>query len=296
MRKPSNISPDSFIQFAADNNDINEETLDGKQTTHATTLVVYQKGHFGTAPVRRKYADHSQRKRSLTSEIIGQTIADFGAFGKRPDIPNIVNPTNKQWFDADNIISSRLNSIDLAWALVRLFPVTLYKVETDMETTSEQTVPSWSGFNTLLTPCATVTTSIGYCPMINGPSTDYSTVYTVLKTVQKMVTAVGQSDCVITFDLAIYMKAKEIQWRLAEEFKETVIRMGGFHIVLNFLAVIGKMYDNSGLEDLLIESDVYASGTASHLLKGKQYNRGVRAHKLVSEAFFRLQWENSSLG
>ena len=240
--------------------------------------------------MRRIYADHSQRKRSLTSEIIGQTIADFGAFGKRPDIPNILNPTNKQWFDADNIILSRPNSIDLAWALVRLFPVTLYKAETDMETTSEQTVPSWSGFNTLLTPCATVTTSIGYCPMINGPSTDYSTVYTVLKTVQKMVTAVGQSDCVITFDLAIYMKAKEIQWRLAEEFEDTVIRMEGFHIVLNFLAVIGKMYDNSGLEDLLIESDVYASGTASHLLKGKQYNRGVRAHKLVSEAFFRLQW------
>ena len=52
------------------------------------------------------------------------------------------------------------------------------------------------------------------------------------------------------------------------------------------------MDDNSGLEDLLIESDVYASGTASQLLKGKQYTRGVRAHKLVSEAFFRLQWSD----
>ena len=32
------------MQFAADNNDLNEETLDGKikSTTHATTLVVYQ--------------------------------------------------------------------------------------------------------------------------------------------------------------------------------------------------------------------------------------------------------------
>jgi len=37
---PSNIYPGSFIQFAADNNDLNEETLDGKSTTHATTLVV----------------------------------------------------------------------------------------------------------------------------------------------------------------------------------------------------------------------------------------------------------------
>ena len=41
---PSNISPGAFIQFAADNNYLNEETLDGKikSTTHATTLAVYQ--------------------------------------------------------------------------------------------------------------------------------------------------------------------------------------------------------------------------------------------------------------
>ena len=44
---PSNISPGVFAQFAADNNDLNEETLDGKQTTHATTIVAYQREQFG---------------------------------------------------------------------------------------------------------------------------------------------------------------------------------------------------------------------------------------------------------
>ena len=39
---PSNISPGSFVQFAGDNNDLKEETIDGKNTTHATTMVVYQ--------------------------------------------------------------------------------------------------------------------------------------------------------------------------------------------------------------------------------------------------------------
>ena len=58
---PSNIALGSFIQFAADNNDFNKEILDGKQTTHATTLVVYQKGQIGTAPLQRVYADNSQR-------------------------------------------------------------------------------------------------------------------------------------------------------------------------------------------------------------------------------------------
>ena len=44
---PSNISPGPFIQIAADNNDLNEETLDGKNTTHAATMVVYQRKVFG---------------------------------------------------------------------------------------------------------------------------------------------------------------------------------------------------------------------------------------------------------
>ena len=66
--------------------------------------------------------------------------------------------------------------------------------------------------------------------------------------------------------------------------------MGGFHIALNYLSLLGKMYSDSGLEDLLIESGVYASGTTSALIAGKQYNRGVRVHKLTLEALFRLQW------
>lgn len=44
---PSNISPGAFIQIAAENNDINEETLDGKNTTHATTMVGYQRQQYG---------------------------------------------------------------------------------------------------------------------------------------------------------------------------------------------------------------------------------------------------------
>ena len=37
----SNITRVKCIQFAGDNNDIREEMLDGKQTTHATTVVIY---------------------------------------------------------------------------------------------------------------------------------------------------------------------------------------------------------------------------------------------------------------
>ena len=67
--------------------------------------------------------------------------------------------------------------------------------------------------------------------------------------------------------------------------------MGGFHITLNFLSVIGKKFEESGIEDLLTESGVYGSNTTLALLKGKSYNRGVRTHKLIMEALLRLQWQ-----
>ena len=63
-----------------------------------------------------------------------------------------------------------------------------------------------------------------------------------------------QSIAVITFDLAIYSKEEEIHWHYPEEFQNLVIRLGGFHIALNYFTLIGKMSQESRLEDVLIES------------------------------------------
>ena len=64
---PSNISPSTFVQIAADNNDLNEETMDGKNTTDATTMVVYQRKVFGPDPPPVHHADQSIKQRSLQS-------------------------------------------------------------------------------------------------------------------------------------------------------------------------------------------------------------------------------------
>ena len=58
---------------------------------------------------------------------------------------------------------------------------------------------------------------------------------------------------------------------------------------MNYLTVLGKKYHMSGIDDL-VESDMRGSPTTSTLLKGKSYNRGVKAHKTVMEVMFRLQW------
>ncbi len=108
--------------------------------------------------------------------------------------------------------------------------------------------------------------------MINASSVEFSTIYTVMKKAQAMMATLGQAKSVITLDLATYAKAKEIQWKRRDEFSDTIIRMGGFHIALNFLALLGKKYENSGLQDLLVESGIYGSNTATSLLAGNDFD------------------------
>ena len=88
---PSNISPGAFVQAACDNNDVSEETLDGKNTTHATTLVLYQADQFGPRPLTIVHGDHSTKRRSLGILSPVQDILDCSAQGKRPAVNCFLN-------------------------------------------------------------------------------------------------------------------------------------------------------------------------------------------------------------
>ena len=242
----------------------------------------------GRVPPPATAGDHSQRRRSLKKSGRVYDLQECSAHGRRPSVTQYTGAVDKEWLKDDGGTLSEAIITDDAWALLRMKPDCIMK--TGIAAQEVQPVASWGGFNAILYPDLPSASKIGYCPMIEGSSTELSTVYTVMKHAQKICASLGQVDTVITFDLAIYVKAKQIQMKFPEEFSDTVIRLGGFHIALNFLSLLGKKFHCSGLEDLLIESGVYAAGTTLALMKGKSYNKGIRAHKLAMEALFRLMW------
>jgi hypothetical protein len=82
-----------------------------------------------------------------------------------------------------------------------------------------------------------------------------------MKNLNKMMVQLRQPHSVITFDWAIYHIAKEIQWERPMEFQNTVIRLGGFHVITNFLSALGKFHQTSGLKEVLAEGGVYSDVT-----------------------------------
>ena len=158
---------------------------------------------------------------------------------------------------------------------------------------SNQSIPSWTGFNIKIRAeeSLIVKDNVGYLPSINHPATSMSTIFEMLCQILKIKDQLGLESIVLVCDQAIYAKAIEVAWANHTKFKSVVIRLGVFHTICTFLAVIGKRFAEAGLRDIAIESGVIAEGSTKGVFKGKQYNRAVRFHKLMYESLFRIIWE-----
>ena len=72
---PSNIRFDTFIQAAAGNTDLSEETLDRKKTTHGSSIVLYQQkseneGTFANLNLNRDTKEVSQKSRRCSIKTV----------------------------------------------------------------------------------------------------------------------------------------------------------------------------------------------------------------------------------
>jgi hypothetical protein len=84
--------------------------------------------------------------------------------------------------------------------------------------------------------------------------------------------------------MGLLTKALEVTWSCPHELQEVVPCDGGMHLPMSIFAGIDHLYGDAGLQHLLHESGVYAPGSAQHILSGKDFDRALRALKLVDEA------------
>jgi len=93
----------------------------------------------------------------------------------------------------------------------------------------------------------------------------------------------------ITVDQAVYAKAVEVcnNPRIKDSLERIVLRMGGFHVSMTSIAVIGRRYASAGLRDVLVEAGILACGSVDQVLNGRHY---IHSLKLICEAMWRLRW------
>ena len=161
---------------------------------------------------------------------------------------------------------------DLAWIVLR------------KSTEGKPIIPNWSGFVSMTGKIPACLTSIDYYPVVFHPITEYSTVQECLRMAEQATDEVGQKFVFTTLDLGVCMKAFPLLWNFPDKFSRHIVMIGLFHLMLGYLNMIGKKMDGCGLSDILLESNLISSGSLNGVMKGKNYSRAMKCHKIMLEA------------
>jgi len=86
----------------------------------------------------------------------------------------------------------------------------------------------------------------------------------------------GDQVIIVTFDLPILLKTVDICHKANLPM---ISRLGGFHLLKSYLASVGDIMDDSGLQEL-----IQLSTTTNHILNGGCFDKAIRVHLLIHAA------------
>ena len=270
------LDPNLATACVWDNNDANVETLDGKETLHSTVGHTYQNVLEDTQQAnttsigfregrnRRKFVGDEReippfRKSIGKARVLISTAAKDTSVGASTSAsrPSTEEPSEH------NI---QLKVLDLFWFL---------KLR-------EGNTPLHAGFMSKFIEDPLPLQRISYMDPISRSPTNNDVVRETMMRTISVAKETGQDYAVVTYDLAVALKAYSIQAIESPLFDKMLIMLGNFHIELAFYGAVGTLINESGIEFILTEADILAEGSMMGFIKGKFYNRCTRIHELLA--------------
>ena len=261
-----------------DNIDNLECTISGSGTSHrVNSIFVLEKKQKdnGDNAEDKDYEPPSKKKckRSLPSDTVTREIPEY--YGTKR-----VGPGEQA--HVQNL--GMRSSYDDKAKLIRMHYLVWLEAR-KLKTHPSLLVPGWTGFNIKV---VVVESTIGYLDTLDSPATDLKTAYEVLSRGCEIRDRLQLKAVACVFDQAFYAKAMEVKWKHNTLFDVLIIMMGGFHLLMMLLGVIGSRFSDAGIRELAVQSDVMAKGSMEKVISGKHYNRAVRLHKIMYEALMRV--------
>ena len=112
---------------------------------------------------------------------------------------------------------------------------------------------NWTAFNQSVSHQEVEKTEIGSNKrLLNAPADDYSTFYTAFKQCLDVDAKLQNPYTIIGVDQALFCKSMELKWNCPEFKDKIIICLGGLHVSMKFMGVIGKHVDAVGLRDVWV--------------------------------------------
>ncbi|XP_052758830.1 uncharacterized protein LOC128202453 [Galleria mellonella] len=271
-----------FLQIVSDNSDFNVCTIDGRGTFHnlgSIEIITPAECLQARKPIKRLRSSEVP----LESELVEKNRIDIQLYTKKTGSGLGIIKVQKISPEPKFTITI-IDVLNVLWSY--------FKYARDLD------FLGWNGFMSML--CAENTnykvSKINFLPFINGPPSDYNTLFTALNNAAAIVSKEGMKTCIVTFDQPLYIKACDIAETLVFDDVLIVVRLGGFHLLMSFMGCIGTIMEGSGIKEIF--SLIFAEGSVDQILNGHSYARAVRAHFILPQAlslliFDELKRENN---
>ena len=263
---PANISTEhnELVHFRWDNFDLNQETPSGAGTTHTVHGIVIQEVENGADVTDTELPNVHKLHERTAHPIINDLQLCFAKAKAEPNL-NVTKATPEAC-DSDHAKLS-----DFLWILARKELLLFHPGLAGWLSVTSNNQEFWA----IEHRDSTVT----YMSHVLFPITENATVQHVLEVSKQATQSVGQEYTTVTFDLGAVQKAFNIVWQNHQKFGKVIIRIGVLHTICSRFGL---------LKLNIIEAGIGDSGSLQKVLSGKHYNRALRVHKLMLEAFERL--------
>lgn len=159
-------------------------------------------------------------------------------------------------------------------------------------TVEEQDNLSWAAYHaSKQQPSDKCISNIALLPLFNEQAHSASMIMHAFNVVNDAIDHLyEQQTPVIAMDQPLYALAKCIQWTWPESHgeKKVVVMLGGLHIEMNLLKLLGDWLKDSGWTAALVRSEITTRGRADSILKGSHVTRSRYAHQATAASLYIL--------
>ncbi|KAJ8966822.1 hypothetical protein NQ314_003284 [Rhamnusium bicolor] len=280
----SDVCPEDIVRapmlgtgLAFSNFDGFVDTTSGKDTLHDTVGMVYQ-NIIDEPEDSNENESNSNSIPDTNVEILdsNECSSTDSPYNKRPKynetLLSLESPLRKCGVDTND-----LKRIDLVWMLSHFLNL--------------PNTPSWVGFNSIIHDDKSCQQRISYLTAINCSPINNAVVYETMKQCQRAANECKEVYMQVTYDLAISKIALQIQSKESPLFNNLFVHIGSFHIMMSYFKAIGKFIDGCGLSNIMVNSELLASGLVKSFLEGKHFNRCKHLHPIISLALQLLHFQ-----
>ena len=255
-----------------DNDDFQDDTLTGANTSHRTNVMLVQpesmisSSENGQKPVLAKHKDLSD----LVEENNKVTPYKTTTVG----VPPIREEIEVSACSTDPIRQEEMIH-------------TLAKIDASYENIepNDQEIGSFSGFQSTIRSAAPKSKPYYYLTLPKPPHK--SVVNEVMNRMVEVAEEKNMPFIQLVGDQPVYTLIVQLRNENNLKFKKILPILGPFHCQLSFINVIRKRFSGSGLSELIVSTDIIADKSVDQAFRAKHYHRILRALQLTYEALQR---------